>query len=127
MKRAAKSALLDFVPDRDSLRPMYLQLYAFVRLAIMNRSLTPGQRLPSTRALAERLRISRNTVLTAFEELAAQGFIEGRIGSGTRVCGVGPLPVPKIPDVNTLLREAHYPAAASHFSDPDGSKLYLHR
>jgi DNA-binding transcriptional regulator YhcF (GntR family) len=120
--------LLDFLPDRDSLQPMYLQLYAFVRLAIVNRSLTPGQRLPSSRALAERLRISRNTVLTAFEELAAQGFIEGRIGSGTRVCGAaGPLPLPKIPDVNTLLREAHYPAAASRFSDPDGSTLYLHR
>jgi DNA-binding GntR family transcriptional regulator len=127
LKRATKSALLDFVPDRDSLRPMCLQLYAFVRLAIMNRSLPPGQRLPSTRTLAERLRISRNTVLTAYEELAAQGFIEGRIGSGTRVCGAGPLSVPRIPDVNTLLREAHYPSAASRFSDPDGSPLYLHR
>ena len=126
MKRATESALLDFVPDRDSLRPMYLQLYAFVRLAIMNRSLTPGQRLPSTRTLAERLRISRNTVLTAFEELAAQGLIEGRIGAGTRVRRAGPMCVPKTPDVNTLLREAHYPAAASRFSDPDGSSLYLH-
>jgi GntR family transcriptional regulator/MocR family aminotransferase len=119
--------LLDFVPDTGSLRPMYLQLYAFVRLAIMNRSLAPGQRLPSTRTLAERLRISRNTVLTAYEELAAQGLIEGRIGSGTRVCGAGPPSVPKIPDVNTLLREAHYPVATLRFSDPDGSSLYLHR
>ena len=78
-------------------------------------------------AITDRLRISRNTVLTAFEELAAQGLIEGRIGSGTRVCGAGPPCVPKIPDMNTLLREAHYPAAASRFSDPEGTPIYLHR
>jgi DNA-binding transcriptional regulator YhcF (GntR family) len=107
LKRVSKSASLDFVPDLASTRPMYRQLYGFLRLAIMNRSLPPGQRLPSSRSLAERLRISRNTVLTAYEELAAQGFIESRIGSGTRVCGIGPMSVPQIPDALTLLREAH--------------------
>ena len=125
MKRVSKSASLDFVPDPASTRPMYRQLYGFLRLAIMNRSLPPGQRLPSTRSLAERLRIARNTVLTAYEELAAQGFIESRIGSGTRVRDTGP--IPKIPDALTLLREAHYPVAAFGFYDPDSSPLYLHR
>ena len=87
MKRVGRSASLDFVPDPGSTRPMYRHLYGFLRFAIMNRCLPPGQRLPSTRSLAERLRIARNTVLNAYEELAAEGLVEARIGSGTRVCG----------------------------------------
>ena len=118
--------MLDFVPDPTLSRPIYRQLCAFLRLAILNRSLPPGHRLPSTRLLAERLRISRNTVLVAYEELAAQGLIEGTIGSGTRVCGAAPMSVPQIPDALTVLREAHYPGSARGFCDPDGTPLYLH-
>jgi GntR family transcriptional regulator/MocR family aminotransferase len=106
---------------------MYRQLCEFLRQDIVNGSLPPGYNLPSTRSLAHRLRVSRNTVLNAYEELAARGLVEARIGSGTRVCGAGPLSVPNIPDALTLLREAHYPVAASGFCDPDGSLLYLHR
>src|SRR5207237_10843091 len=44
-----------------------------------------GARLPSTRALAAQMGISRNTVLAAFEQLHAEGYLEGRLGSGTYV------------------------------------------
>ena len=97
----------------------------------MNRSFPPGYRLPSTRSLAERLRISRNTVLSAYEELAAEGLVQGRVGSGTRVRGsVSKFPhslVPRIPDARFLLRQAHYPVAAAGVCDLDGNPLYLHR
>ncbi len=42
-----------------------------------------GVRLPSTRALAQRLGVSRNTVLSAYDELAAEGRLAARVGSGT--------------------------------------------
>jgi DNA-binding transcriptional MocR family regulator len=131
LKRAKESEPLSLVLDRTLGRPMCLQLCDFLRQAIMNRSLPPGYRLPSTRSLAERLRVSRNTVLNAYEELAAEGLIEGRIGSGTRVrvsvSRFRHLPVPNIPDLRTLLRQAHYPVAAAGICDPDGTPLYLHR
>ena len=64
---------------------MYRQVYSWFRQAIVNGQLRPGQRLPSTRSLATELNISRITVVTAFEQLHAEGYLEGRIGSGTFV------------------------------------------
>jgi len=131
LKRANKSASFSLVLDRTSALPMYRQLYGFLRQAIMNRTLPPGYRLPSSRSLAERLRVSRNTVLNAYEALVAEGLMEGRIGSGTRICksisGTPQLLVPNIPDARTLLSQAHYPVASAGFYDPDGSPIYLHR
>jgi DNA-binding transcriptional MocR family regulator len=49
---------------------------------INNRSLMPGSRLPSVRALAERLTLSVSTVVEAYERLASQGLIESKTGSG---------------------------------------------
>ena len=115
--------------DRTSARPMCLQLCDLLRQRIVSRSFPPGYRLPSTRSLAARLRISRNTVLNAYEELAAEGLVRGRVGSGTRVCGnVSKFPhslVPKIPDARFLLRQAHYPVAAAGICDLDGTKLVV--
>jgi GntR family transcriptional regulator / MocR family aminotransferase len=110
---------------------MYRQICDFLRQAITNGSFPPGYRLPSTRSLAGRLQVSRNTVLNAYEELAAEGFVEGRIGSGTRVrqsaADTPHFLVPNIPDAHTLLRQADYPVAAAGFFDPDGTPLYVHR
>jgi len=64
---------------------MYRQLYGWFRRAIVEGALHPGQRLPSTRALATELRLSRITVLNAFEQLYAEGYLEGRVGAGTFV------------------------------------------
>lgn len=52
---------------------------------IVRGRLKRGARLPSTRVLAARLGVSRNTVLFAYEELAAMGMVGGRVGSGTKV------------------------------------------
>src|SRR5262245_57086297 len=71
--------------DRRARRPLHRQLYEGYRQAILDRCLRAGQRVPATRALAEELGISRITVLTAFEQLIAEGFLEGRPGAGTFV------------------------------------------
>jgi GntR family transcriptional regulator/MocR family aminotransferase len=108
---------------------MYRQLCDFLRQAILNRSLPPGHRVPSSRVLAGRLQVSRHTVLNAYETLVAEGLMEARIGSGTRisenVSDSLQLLVPNIPDTRTLLRQAHYPVAAAGFYDPDDSPLCL--
>lgn len=80
----ASDLLLQFDPASDL--PIYLQLYEQLRTAIVSqRRLGPGTKLPSTRTFADQLGISRNTVLAAFEQLLAEGYLEGRIGSGTFV------------------------------------------
>jgi GntR family transcriptional regulator/MocR family aminotransferase len=71
--------------DRAAAKPLYRQLCDAYRDAIVARRLRGGQRLPSTRALAAELRISRIPVLNAFEQLVAEGYFEARRGSGTFV------------------------------------------
>ncbi len=70
--------------SRDG-EPLFRQVYRGMRQAILNRSIAPGERLPSSRDLAEQLGISRTVVLAAYDQLSAEGFIAGRGGSGTFV------------------------------------------
>jgi len=88
--RASKSPLLSISLDRDGGDSLQAQIFDQVRSAILNSRLSPGTRLPATRTLAVELGVSRNTILGAFERLYAEGYIEGRSGSGTQVSGVLP-------------------------------------
>jgi GntR family transcriptional regulator / MocR family aminotransferase len=61
------------------------EVYQQLRQAILDGRLRPGDGLPPTRALAARLSVSRNTVSNAYQRLTAEGFLVGRVGSGTFV------------------------------------------
>ncbi len=75
----------------DSLsESQYSQLEGQIRSAISGRLLSAGTRVPSSRKLAQILGISRNTVLTAYEQLISEGYLETVRGSGTRVAGLPP-------------------------------------
>lgn len=63
--------------------PLFRQIYEGVRDAIRSGRLRPGSRLPATRTLAEELRVSRSTVVLAFEHLIAEGYVTGRRGTGS--------------------------------------------
>jgi GntR family transcriptional regulator/MocR family aminotransferase len=76
--------------DRQARMPLYRQIYGGLRTAIVDRLLRPGQRLPSTRALAVELGVSRIPVLEAFEQLLAEGYCESRVGCGTFVAAALP-------------------------------------
>lgn len=71
--------------DGPEAPPLYRQVYLHIRRAILGGQLPAGSRLPSTRVLAQELGVSRNTVAAAFDQLYAEGFIEGRVGSGSYV------------------------------------------
>lgn len=68
--------------DRGYSLPLIRQLYTQLRSKILQGELIAGQKLPSTRKLSEELCISRNVILEAYEQLLAEGYIEGRRGSG---------------------------------------------
>ena len=69
----------------DTGAPLHLQVYRAFRDAILRGRLAPGARLPSSRAEALLLGISRNVVLQAYEQLSAEGYLTGSVGSGTYV------------------------------------------
>ena len=71
--------------ELDGQGPRYAQLTRSLKQAILAGRAAPGTRLPATRVFARELDLSRNTVLAAYEQLAAEGFIEGRVGSGCYV------------------------------------------
>jgi GntR family transcriptional regulator/MocR family aminotransferase len=65
--------------------PLHRQLYRELARLILGGRLAPGSRLPSSRDLARELGLARNTVLAALDQLASEGYVEGRRGSGTFV------------------------------------------
>lgn len=65
--------------------PRHRALYAALRGLILSGRVQAGLRLPASRALAKDLALARNTVLAAYDQLAAEGYIEGRRGAGSFV------------------------------------------
>ncbi|MEM7412664.1 MAG: PLP-dependent aminotransferase family protein [Myxococcota bacterium] len=81
--------------SREGKRPLFERVGAALTDAIRAGRLAPGDRLPSTRRLAERLGIHRNTAIAAYESLAAQGWIQTARGRGTFVSRALPEVAPR--------------------------------
>jgi GntR family transcriptional regulator / MocR family aminotransferase len=80
------SGILPLIPiDRKGSMPLHRQVYAGFRDAILRGDLKPGQQVPSSRALAVTLGISRFPVLDAYSQLLTEGYFESRAGTGTFV------------------------------------------
>jgi GntR family transcriptional regulator/MocR family aminotransferase len=71
--------------DPASEAPLHRQLYDELRRAVLLGRIAPGTRLPSTRALAHALDVSRATVMLSFDQLIGEGYLQARTGSGTFV------------------------------------------
>ncbi|GAA4675952.1 PLP-dependent aminotransferase family protein [Pseudonocardia yuanmonensis] len=83
--------------DRASPEPLAAQLADALRAAAAGGTLRAGDRLPSTRELAGVLRVSRTVTAAAYDQLLAEGWVQGRVGAGTFVTAVpaaGPVPGP---------------------------------
>ncbi len=89
--------------DPRSPTPLYEQIAARVRMAIAAGDLSSGDALPSTRQLAQQLRINPATVVQAYRDLASDGFVQTRHGQGTFVL-----------DVPGLVRDEERRARATH-------------
>jgi GntR family transcriptional regulator / MocR family aminotransferase len=89
-KRARRITGPDVTLDQHARAPLYRQLYERLRAHILSGRLEAGARLPSTRALASQLGVSRNTTALAYQMLLLEGYLEGRVGDGTRVAQLQP-------------------------------------
>jgi len=104
MAKAALSFDLALTPPKPG-AVLFRWLCDEIRAAILDGRLKRGMRLPATRELAQRYRLSRGTVVTAFEQLHAEGYLEGEVGAGTRVNTLLP---------EDLLHAKRPPDGASH-------------
>jgi GntR family transcriptional regulator / MocR family aminotransferase len=77
-------AFISLSPENET-APLHRQIYESIRVSILNGDFGSRMRVPSTRLLAEHLGVSRMTVVNAYDQLLAEGYLEGRIGSGTFV------------------------------------------
>lgn len=91
----------------DGQGTLHAQLTRALKDAMLGGRIARGSRLPATRALARELAMSRNTVLAAYEQLHAEGYLYGRVGSGSYV--------------SSSLPEAHAPAGTASASPPQSA------
>ncbi|HYH45274.1 MAG TPA: PLP-dependent aminotransferase family protein [Thermoanaerobaculia bacterium] len=87
-KRTIAPALL--LPPREAGEPAQRWLCAALRAEILEGRLGPGARLPASRDLARQAGVARGTAVAAFEQLQAEGYVQGTVGSGTYVTGTLP-------------------------------------
>jgi GntR family transcriptional regulator / MocR family aminotransferase len=84
-KRASHIPALPLQLDPAAALPLHRQLYLELRGAILGGQLRPGTRLPATRGFAQELGVARGTVVNAYEQLRAEGYLEALSGSATVV------------------------------------------
>jgi GntR family transcriptional regulator / MocR family aminotransferase len=83
--KADWSDLLPVSINRRAAESIFRQLYNELRRLILSGAAAPGSRLPATRSIAARLGVSRTLVVSVYEQLVAEGYVESRIGAGTFV------------------------------------------
>jgi GntR family transcriptional regulator / MocR family aminotransferase len=91
-KQAPNLPLPSIRLDATDKQPLHHQLYEQLSQAIRAGHLKPGTRLPSTRALANELGVSRMTTIKAYRDLQTEGYIQSQIGAGTVIA-------PKLPEL----------------------------
>jgi GntR family transcriptional regulator/MocR family aminotransferase len=90
--RQSWAELYAFEVDRTADAPVFHQIYLQLRSAILLGTLRPATKLPSTRELAVQLGVSRSAVVSAYEQLLAEGYASGKKGAGTYVASDLPEP-----------------------------------
>lgn len=90
--RQSWAELYAFEVDRAADAPVFRQIYLQLRSAILSGTLRPATKLPSTRELAAQLGVSRSAVVSAFEQLLAEGYALGKKGAGTYIASDLPEP-----------------------------------
>ena len=82
--------------SKSSTLPLHRQVYEALRKTLLDGHLVAGERLPSSRDLAQDLCVSRNTIITALDQLTVEGYLTSRTGSGTYVSASVPRVSPKV-------------------------------
>ena len=118
MKRRPELFVPPVVLNKASSVTLHRQIRDQIALAIRSDAIRYEARLPSTRVMARLLGVSRNTVLAAYEDLAAEDLVRGVTGSGMQINRA-------VPGLRQVIRAAGYPARVLNLEDSDGNSLYM--
>ncbi|WP_248959273.1 MocR-like pyridoxine biosynthesis transcription factor PdxR [Sphaerisporangium perillae] len=110
---------LPLVLDREASVPLAVQLGDQLRAGMRAGTLRSGERLPSSRGLARLLGVSRTVVTEAFQQLYAEGWLEGRHGSGTYVADFSQFVADRSAPPNGTSPHGGAPDAAITPAEPD--------
>lgn len=102
--------------DEKSDQPLYRQIYETIRRSILSGEFFSGKQLPASRFLAKQLGVSRMTVINAYDQLHAEGYLESRAGAGTFVAEHLPEEFLQTPRLETSENEAEELPRNLHFS-----------
>jgi len=122
VKRRPELFLPPIILDRASKLPLHRQIHRQIARTIRDGKIPYEARLPSSRVMAKILGVSRNTVLAAYDDLAADGLALGERGAGMRVAAG---PVMTLLGLRQVIRAAGYPARVLALADPDGNHLLI--
>lgn len=111
------------LPDKNAREPVYLQLAGKLMTLIKDGVLQAGYQLPSTRVLAETLNVHRKTVIRAYDELLAQGWLESHTGKGTFIAS--DLPEARPQQIPLPGRQLSNPAAQAGFTFKNSPHLNI--
>lgn len=107
LNRASDLMAETLVLDRGSEKPLFQQVYEQIRDLIVDKSLLANMALPSTRALAKDLRVARNTVMIAYEQLETEGYVTTAQGARARVAELPDLQqaesIKPLPDLSSFM------------------------
>jgi GntR family transcriptional regulator/MocR family aminotransferase len=120
MRKSKQIVPFIMLEDKNSSAPLYRQIYTAIRRAILSGEFSSRMRLPASRLLAEQLGVSRITVVNAYEQLFAEGYLEGKIGAGTFVAAELPDDLLQIDKRKTVLskeNKTHSPQRLSPFGE----------
>ena len=103
--------------DESSKMPLYRQIYETLRRSILSGEFHAGRQLPASRDLAKQLGISRMTVLNAYDQLTAEGYLESKVGAGTFVANHLPEEFLSAPKIERPKEEPEIAARKLKFTD----------
>jgi len=113
--------------DPSVATPLFEQIYEALRHRIVSGQISVGSRLPPSRSFGEELGVSRTTVVTAYDQLIAEGFAQGRTGSGVYVSNIGAVEIEPMPaPPNTMAKPSLKPLRPFRPGHPD-MRLFPHR
>lgn len=122
MPRAKIQLKGQFELDRARCESLSLQIARQLQDAIEGGRIARGTRLPSSRALACTLGVSRNTVIAAYDELSARGLVRSRRGAGVYAHA---LAVVSGFNMKAVMRAAQFPSRTISLCDQDGNPIYI--